>query len=467
MSSSFRFLACTAALLIAGTSAAQNNWIDRTTPSGPSHRVTPGMTYDPARGNMVMFGGLQTSPVIAYQNDTWTWDGSAWTQRTPANSPPGRSDFAMGFDAARSRAVIFGGFLNGNSLNDTWEWDGATWAQVVTATQPSPRRDARLTCDPVRGVMVMFGGLAATAVNETWEYNGVNWTQVTTAGSPPARMLHGQAFDVARNRTVIFGGLDSLFGPARGDTWTYDGATWTQVLPATSPSARGWLEMTYDLARGVTVLFGGTDLGFFPFNFDDTWEWNGTNWSMATPATVPPSRDSHAIAYDQGRAKVVIFGGYDASFSGRNDTWEYGSANAATWFPFGSGCAGSAGVPVLAASGTSVPRLNTTLQLTVGNLPPPGVIYMVFGWSNTVWNSLALPSSLQSFGMPGCTAFVSVEAGSLIAGSSGTASWSLFVPNSPALIGTRFFNQAVSIDPAAGNAGGAVVSNAGQGRVGN
>lgn len=414
-----------------------------------------------------MFGGLQTSPATAFLNDTWTWDGSVWTQRSPATSPPGRSDCAMSYDMARSRLVLFGGFVNGNSLNDTWEWDGASWTQVLTVAQPSPRTGARLSCDPVRGVMVLFGGLGAAALDETWEYNGVNWTQVTTAVAPPARTFHGQSFDIARNRTVVFGGLDGLSGPVRGDTWTYDGATWTQAQPANSPSPRGWLEMTYDLTRGVAVLFGGTNLGFLPVNFDDTWEWNGTNWSRATPATVPPSRDSHAIAYDQGRAQLVVFGGYDATFLGLRDTWEYGSANTATWFPFGSGCAGSAGVPVLAAASGSAPRLNTTLQLTVGNLPSPGTVYMAFGWSNTVWNAQPLPRSLQSFGLPGCTALVSVDAGIVVTGSGGTATWNLTVPNLAALIGIRFYNQAVSLDPAAGNAGGAVVSNAGQGIVGN
>jgi hypothetical protein len=83
-----------------------------------------------------------------------------------------------------------------------------------------------------------------------------------------------------------------------------------------------------------------------------------------------------------------------------------------------------------------------------------------------VWNSLPLPQPLNVFGMPGCTGYVSVDSGVVVLGSGGSATWSLGIPNNPAFTGIQFYNQAISIDPAAGNPAGAVVSNAGQARVG-
>jgi hypothetical protein len=39
------------------------------------------MAYDAAAGTVVMFGGDGLNGAL---NDTWTWNGSDWTQQTPA-----------------------------------------------------------------------------------------------------------------------------------------------------------------------------------------------------------------------------------------------------------------------------------------------------------------------------------------------------------------------------------------------
>jgi hypothetical protein len=49
--------------------------------------------------------------------------------------------------------------------------------------------------------------------------------------------------------------------------------------------------------------------------------------------------------------------------------------------------------------------------------------------------------------------------------NNGTAYWSLSLPNLPGLSGMHFYNQALSLDPLAGNPAGAVLSNAGDGTV--
>jgi hypothetical protein len=54
---------------------------------------------------------------------------------------------------------------------------------------------------------------------------------------------------------VLFGGYGNR---AFSDTWTWDGTTWTQQHPATSPPARGQAAMACDAATGTAVLFGGT-----------------------------------------------------------------------------------------------------------------------------------------------------------------------------------------------------------------
>ena len=43
------------------------------------------------------------------------------------------------------------------------------------------------------------------------------------------------------------------------------------------------------------VLFGGSSV--YPQQ-DDTWQWDGTSWTLRALATKPPARAIHAMAYD-------------------------------------------------------------------------------------------------------------------------------------------------------------------------
>jgi hypothetical protein len=147
-------------------------------------------------------------------------------------SIPGRGGHAMAFDAARQRVVLFGGY----GLADTWEWDGATWTQRTPATSPPPQYGHAMAFDAVRQRVVLFGGTDhgdGRRLAVTWEWDGVTWTQRTPVTSPPARSSHAMAYDVARRRVVLFGGRDGT-GPL-SDTWEWDGASWTQRMPTTSP----------------------------------------------------------------------------------------------------------------------------------------------------------------------------------------------------------------------------------------
>ena len=63
------------------------------------------------------------------------------------------------------------------------------------------------------------------------------------------------AYDAATGTIVLFSG-DGTLG-VLGDTWTWDGSTWTKQAPAASPPARSGASMAYDAATGTVVLFGG------------------------------------------------------------------------------------------------------------------------------------------------------------------------------------------------------------------
>src|SRR5262245_21062455 len=109
------------------------------------------------------------------------------------------------------------------------------------------------------------------------------------------------------------------------------GLIWTQLAPLTSPSARDSHAMAYDAARLRVVLFGG-NATLTGVSVGDTWQWTGVNWLQSTPAASPPPREGHAMTYDAVRQRVVLFGGRTQA-SPLGDTWEWDGSSWVARFP--------------------------------------------------------------------------------------------------------------------------------------
>ena len=202
-----------------------------------------------------------------------------------------------------------------------------TWTQHATGavTKPSARRSHAMAYDSARNVIVLFGGLddaTQLASSETWEWDGNAWTQRAPATSPSPRYGHTMTYDNARNTIVLFGG-HNVNGASNSETWEWDGNTWTQRTPATSPSGRSYHAMAYDSTRGISVLFGGIQAATTGPSSSETWEWDGNTWTQRTPATSPSPRFLSGMAYDSGRDVSVLFGGQVQDFALNGETWEY------------------------------------------------------------------------------------------------------------------------------------------------
>jgi hypothetical protein len=132
------------------------------------------------------------------------------------------------------------------------------------------------------------------------------------------------AFDAAHNQIVLFGGCCDARDNFLNETWTWDGTNWTKQSPTNSPSARYDAAMAYDAAHSQVVLFGGVNNG----GLNDTWTWDGTNWTKQSPTNSPSARYNPAMAYDAASGQVVLFGGCcDAGINLLNDTWTWDGTN--------------------------------------------------------------------------------------------------------------------------------------------
>lgn len=331
-----------------------SSWTERIVELGPSERSRHAMWYDSAAGRTLLFGGSESS------DETWSWDGREWSivsngmpsarydvvacydsNRGAAvlfggaddetqfvetweysnswelrGSSPARYDHAMAYDSRRGVTVLYGG-LGENEDEHTWEWDGARWYERVTPQTPGTRWGHAMAHDRARGVTVLFGGSETN--RETWEWDGTTWTLKSNTG-PAARRDHAMAYDSARGVTVLFGGKSGCC-QVFGDTWEWDGQSWVQratSLPDNFPNGyRVRHAMSFDSARGVVVMFGGSPLN------NQTWEWNGSKWTRRADSG-PPARRSHAMAYDEARGVTVLFGGSDEmGVLSEAQTWEW------------------------------------------------------------------------------------------------------------------------------------------------
>lgn len=175
--------------------------------------------------------------------------------------------------------------------------------------------------DIPNNVGVLFGGLGpfdgATTLqhdsSETWLWNGSVWLERFPQTTPPRRAVQSMIFDTARNRVVMFGGRqapsDRDGQPTYlNDTWAYDGDDWTRIVSAENPVPRQFGAMAYDRTRDRIILYGGNVLAEDQESFtlrDDTWEFDGQQWiSMGTgPKVAKP-----VMGYDATLNQTILLG---------------------------------------------------------------------------------------------------------------------------------------------------------------
>lgn len=294
----------------------------------PSARQTM-MAFDTTRNRRIIFGGNDGSN--AGTSDTWEHDGVKWTPRA-GPAPEGREQAITGYDAARGRVYMFGGDANG-AQNDIWMWGGQAWGRIHRINHPGARWGAASAYFTGLDRLVLFGGYNSGNFDsqDTWRFNPAiaQWEQMSIAAPlPAARSLSAAAYDSQRGRMVLFGGLRQSGFLAYGDTWEYDGSTWTQVTGGFSPQPRFGHAMAYDPVRGRVVMFGGADQNN-QIHADGTWEYDGTSWQpLFTFGDQPHPRMYHRMSWNPIRQRIVMMGGrttrdnIDAA-----DTWEFDGQN--------------------------------------------------------------------------------------------------------------------------------------------
>ena len=123
-------------------------------------------------------------------------------------------------------------------------------------------------------------------------------------------------------------------------------------------------------------------------------------------------------------------------------------------------------MPEITAMRTLTPSTSTTPRIVftaylypiqkptlVANVPNNTPVVFQIGLSDQVWVGGSLPFGLGVFGAPGCNLYVSLDSAIPTAAVGTNAGLSIPIPSNRFLIGTRFYLQALVIDPAANRFG--------------
>lgn len=298
-----------------------NTWslVDAGGPASPPGRLYPELARRGSR--VVLFGGQREGPT-SYFGDTWEWNGSRWIDRSQPGGPLPRRSHALVSERQTGRVILFGGLDATQRFGDMWQWDGSSWTPITNSGDvPTNPAGHKAVYDTARNRIVMYRNPFEPGYSlDTFEWRRTSnatgvWTRFPTATSGPGqRLFHAMVYDEARRVTLLHGGSGGPSPGVHGDTWTWDGATWTQV----STSGTGLLRshfMGYDpVTETVVMAAGSNELGqWIPL----TWTWNGSQWTSVPASTTDVnSRLISAVAWDSVSRKLLLFGGRMYSTAG-------------------------------------------------------------------------------------------------------------------------------------------------------
>ena len=270
--------------------------------TAPPPRRSHELAWDPVRGELVTHGGWLGDE---YDWAPESWDGRTfvlrtvagvptWVDATPASGPLSPSYAGSGWDPAGRRFLLVRlPFSPTPGATEVRVWGGSTertWNLLAIADpegdgEPAPPgvQDGAVAFNAARNVTVYHRGFS----RETWEWNGLSWARgadATALAMPDQRRRFAVGSYGAG--VILFGGMPGGGAGALGDTWSWNGTTWQEVIPSPDPASdpeavRYGMALVEDPDQGRLFRFGGCgwDPALGPVCFPDLWEWTGAAWN--------------------------------------------------------------------------------------------------------------------------------------------------------------------------------------------
>jgi len=304
----------------------------------PCNRREAALAYDPAREELVMFGGWTGA---SQTDELWVRKDGGWALRCtsddclPMHIPYHKKDFGAVFDPVRQETLIFGDGTGGNQM---WAWNGESWnikcnQPSCTSAKPSGRDEPYMMWDEVQSRVLLFGG---SGKRDTYAWNGQQWALVHP-GNGVAGLLNRlgscAAFDSVRERLVVYGGAKS--GTSCNNIWELDtggGTGWKLNAPNCStidcfPQPRSYTGCAFYPTEESTVFFGGQVVNVTNDLPPDLYAWDGTGWSSwcdddDCQADAPSASSWTRLAFHGPHEALYQFGGMTNGVR-QNGLWKW------------------------------------------------------------------------------------------------------------------------------------------------
>jgi hypothetical protein len=273
------------------------------------------MGFDPATKRVVVFGGetcpapsvdevvgceyQQTSTVLA---DTWTWDGSAWSQLQTNHRPP-VVYFRCCFGGAAADPshgnliLVTTGALDSNVVAQTWVLRNGDWQRLHPKHSPPTLEFSNPAYDAISGHVIVqqsagghdmcgtngCGNRPTLRYDTTWSWDGSDWSDLGTIAKTPHD--YGQLLSVGQHGVLLVSGGVLLWN---GSSWA--SSSQLQMPESVSPSMRGrydWAAAYHEPTQRL-VLVGGRAPGTNHL-YGSTAGWDGSLWATLAPAPPSPS----------------------------------------------------------------------------------------------------------------------------------------------------------------------------------
>ena len=228
------------------------------------------MAYDPHQQVVVLYGGLvQNGAEGRVASDTWTWDGSDWTQVAATDAGLGKRIGAR-MVTAGTEVMLFGGSVDPNSdfYADAWTWHGgSSWVRIDRNPTPEGRNNAAVAWDTADSSLFVYGGsglnpeagggASGRPLADAWSLKDSTWNRIVGSGPPALAQASGVWDRESRRMLVMFGMSGTTCPSATNAVWAWDGANWSR-LPD-SPVPGRWGAAVAQDESGKGLVFGGSD----------------------------------------------------------------------------------------------------------------------------------------------------------------------------------------------------------------
>ena len=310
------------------------------TETGDLNTARQAIAGDGTTTAMIVAGGTTGSNVAVSE----TFNGSTWTEVNDLNTA---RHFFSGSGSTTNVIVMGGNPRSGKTEN----YDGSSWSEV---NDLATARDQNLGRAGTGTLSLMSGGAtpSVTAATEEWSFSGIDpsttpaadyadaiigdfyynsttgqFKNINDGGPPIGTFSSGGNLPTNYINQGAFGGRDSVTtgggskasgSPARvGDSFQYDGASWSEIAELNTGRDQG-----AGLGTQNSGLVAAGYRGSPTATVGICENWNGSSWTEIADVTPVRTGAGTAGVYTAG----LIFGGNEPNNTTSTMTW-----NGSTW----------------------------------------------------------------------------------------------------------------------------------------